>query len=82
MNINFEEIFIEHCSPLLAGIKISNLFSIKSESYSELYKKVYALNKNINKKDIYVEIIEKKKYFQFFLSYFCLQKNEIRRKSQ
>ena len=61
---------------------ILSLFSIKSESYSELYKKVYALNKNINKKDIYVEIIEKKKYFQFFLSYFCLQKNEIRRKSQ
>ena len=77
MNINFEEIFIEHCSPLLAGIKISNLFSIKSESYSELYKKVYALNKNINKKDIYVEIIEKKNTFNSFYLIFAYRKTKL-----
>ena len=49
MNINFEEIFIEHCAPLLAGIKASNLFSVKYEDYNELYEKIVILNQTLKK---------------------------------
>nr|MCR4663487.1 DUF3793 family protein [Endomicrobiaceae bacterium] len=59
MNNTFEEIFIEHCAPLLAGIKISNLFSVKYEDYNNLYEEIIILNKTLNKKDIFIKIIKK-----------------------
>lgn len=58
MNNNFEETFIEHCAPLLAGIKTSNLFSVKCENYCELYDKVTTLNNTLNDKDIYISILK------------------------
>ena len=77
MNNTFEEIFIEHCSPLLAGIKVSNLFSIKYEIYDELYEKVSALNKNINKKDIYIQIIKKTTSLDSFYLIFAYRKTKL-----
>ena len=77
MNNTFEEIFIKHCSPLLAGIKVSNLFSIKYENYDELYEKVSALNKNINKKDIYIQIIKKTTSLDSFYLIFAYRKTKL-----
>lgn len=59
MNNSFEKIFIEQCAPLLARIKISNLFSIKCEDYNELNNKIKILNNSLNNKDIYIKIIKK-----------------------
>lgn len=58
MNNYFEKTFIEYCAPLLADLKISNLFSVKCENFNELYSKVHFLNNALNKKDIYVKILK------------------------
>lgn len=57
MNTNFEKIFVEQCAPLLARIKVSNLFSIKCDDYSKLKNKIDTLNNSLNKKDIYIKIL-------------------------
>ena len=57
MNTNFEKIFIEQCAPLLARIKVSNLFSIKCTDYSKLKNKIDTLNYSLNNKDIYIKIL-------------------------
>ena len=77
MNINFEEIFIEHCAPLLAGIKTSNLFSVKYENYNELYKKIVTLNRTLNKKDIYIRIIKKSNSSNSFYLIFAYRKTKL-----
>lgn len=59
MKIAFEEIFIEHCAPLLAKLKVSNLFSVQFKSYDELCNKINTLNNMLNKKDIYIKILKK-----------------------
>ncbi|MBQ3943507.1 MAG: DUF3793 family protein, partial [Elusimicrobia bacterium] len=73
MNNTFEEIFIEHCAPLLAGIKISGLFSVKYETYSELYEKIVTLNK----KDIYIKIIKKFNSSNSFYLIFAYRKTKL-----
>ena len=77
MNNNFEEIFIEHCAPLLAGIKISNLFSVKYEYYAKLYKTIIMLNKTLNKKDIFVSIIKKFNSSKSFYLIFAYRKTKL-----
>ncbi|MBR4632954.1 MAG: DUF3793 family protein [Elusimicrobia bacterium] len=77
MNNTFEEIFIEHCAPLLAGIKISGLFSVKYENYSELYEKIVTLNKTLNKKDIYIKIIKKFNSSNSFYLIFAYRKTKL-----
>ena len=77
MNNKFEEIFIEHCAPLLAGIKISNLFSVKYEDYNELYEKIIILNQTLNKKDIYIRIIKKFNSSNSFYLIFAYRKTKL-----
>ncbi len=77
MNINFEEIFIEHCAPLLAGIKTSNLFSVRYEDFNTLYKEIIILNKMLNKKDIYIKIIKKCNCSNSFYLIFAYRKTKL-----
>ena len=77
MSNTFEEIFIEHCAPLLAGIKTSSLFSVKHEDYNELYEKIITLNKTLNKKDIYIKIIKKFNSSNSFYLIFVYRKTKL-----
>jgi len=77
MNISFEEIFIEHCAPLLAGIKTSCLFSVKHGDYNELYEKIITLNKILNKKDIYIKVIKKFNSSNSFYLIFVYRKTKL-----
>ncbi len=77
MNNTFEEIFIEHCAPLLAGIKTSNLFSVKYEDYNALYEKIVILTQTLNKKDIYIRIIKKSNSSNSFYLIFAYRKTKF-----
>ena len=48
---------IKFCSPTLAGIKISNLFSHKFNSISELSSSIKSLNGLLNQKGVYVVLL-------------------------
>ena len=77
MNNTFEENFIEHCSPLLAGIKTSNMFSVKYEDYNKLCKEIAVLNRVLNKKDIYINIIKKFNSSNYFYLIFAYRKTKL-----
>ena len=50
-----EKLIGYHCAPALAGIKPSNIVSVYKNKYTDIDKKVEEINKQLNKKDIYVE---------------------------
>lgn len=52
-----DRILIEHCSPALAGLKAANLFRCTISSSEELRKQLILLNRNLNGKGLYLEIL-------------------------
>jgi len=55
-----ERCIIEHCSPVLAGIKPAGLFSCGLLSETDLHWQVRDLNMKLNKKDIVVSVMTRK----------------------
>lgn len=53
-----ERFLIEHCSPTLAGLKTANLFSCTVNSVSELNSYLHKANQELNKKDVFLEILQ------------------------
>lgn len=52
-----EHLIAFHCSPALAGIKPSNIINCFKKDYPDLSNEVKRLNSELNKKDIYIEIL-------------------------
>ena len=77
MITKFEEIFIEHCAPLLARLKVSNLFSVQFDNYDELCDKIDTLNNALNKKDIYIKILKKSDCSQSNYLIFAYRKTKL-----
>lgn len=54
-----ERFLIEHCSPTLAGLKPANLFSFAVDSASELNLYICEANRQLNNKDVFLEVLRK-----------------------
>ncbi len=52
-----EKYLILHCSPTLAGIKAANLFSYTFLSEAALMESLLSINKILNPKGVYAEIL-------------------------
>lgn len=52
-----EKLIAYHCAPALAGIKPSNIVTCYKNKIEKLNEKIERLNSELNKKDIYVEIL-------------------------
>lgn len=52
-----EKMIAYHCAPALAGIKPSNIVTVYKNKVSEIDEKLKKLNYDLNKKDIYFEIL-------------------------
>ena len=52
-----EKLIAYHCAPALAGIKPSNIVTCYKDRIENLHEKIESLNCQLNKKDIYVEIL-------------------------
>ncbi len=52
-----EKMIAYHCAPALAGIKPSNIVTCYKKKIENLGEKIEKLNKELNEKDIYVEIL-------------------------
>ena len=47
-----EELIIQHCSPVLAGLKTANMFTCDCENYSVLENELKEINDVITKKGL------------------------------
>lgn len=54
----FDELFINHSAPTLAGIKIANIFTYQYDSKKELYERIVFYNKLLNQKGINLSILK------------------------
>lgn len=52
-----DRIIAYHCAPALAGIKPSNIVTCYKSRVKDIYKEVERLNRELNGKDIYFEIL-------------------------
>lgn len=52
-----EKLIAYHCAPALAGIKVSNMFACYKDKYPNAKDEIVLLNYELNKKNIYIEII-------------------------
>ena len=64
-----EKYLILHCSPTLAGIKTANLFSYTFISETVLAESLLSINKILNPKGVYAEILHIKDSKAFILVY-------------
>ncbi|MBR1692572.1 MAG: DUF3793 family protein [Lachnospiraceae bacterium] len=60
---------IEQCAPTLAGLKTANLFSCRVSSEEMLNKEIRRLNRVLNGKGVYVELLLKKEDFALIYVY-------------
>ena len=51
---------IKYCSPTLAGLKVGNLFAYEYNNIVTLYQVVMAISRLINKKGVYIHILQLK----------------------
>ena len=52
-----ERIIAYHCGPALAGIKPANIVSCRKSRIPDVHKEIERLNVELNKKDIYLDVI-------------------------
>lgn len=52
-----ERLLAYHCAPALAGIKPANIASCRKSRFGNLHSDINKLNNQLNKKDIYIEIL-------------------------
>lgn len=52
-----EKLIAYYCAPVLAGIKPANLVACYKEKFPNVCKEVERLNRQLNSKDIYLEIL-------------------------
>lgn len=52
-----EKIIAYYCGPALAGIKPANIVACHKDKISDIHKKIDELNYQMNKRDIYFEIV-------------------------
>ena len=52
-----EELIAHHCAPALAGIKPANIASCRRDAVPDVYDEIKRLNLELNRSDIYFEII-------------------------
>lgn len=52
-----EALLAYHCAPAFAGIKPSNIAACQKSKFPDLYKDIDKLNDELNRKDIYIEIL-------------------------
>ncbi len=52
-----EDYFVKYCAPTLAGLKIANLFNYQYKSLEELESSVAYWNKSLNKKGIFLKVL-------------------------
>lgn len=52
-----EVLLAYHCAPALAGIKSANIAACQKPKISNLYADIDRLNIELNRKDIYIEIL-------------------------
>ncbi len=52
-----EELIAHHCAPALAGIKPANIASCRRDAVPDVYDEIKRLNRELNRSDIYFEII-------------------------
>ncbi len=74
-----ERFLIEHCSPTLAGLKTANLFSCTVDSVSELNLYLHKANDELNKKDVFLEILQHRNKRAVILVY---RKSRLQRELQ
>lgn len=55
-----EQFLIEYCSPTLAGLKTANLCNCPAHSLEELNMHLCRINNLLNKKDVYLEVLNSK----------------------
>lgn len=56
---NLEQQMIRHCAPVLAGMKVANLFRYQAETEECLQKEMEAVSKKLNAKGVYLEIVRR-----------------------
>lgn len=52
-----ENLLAYHCGPALAGIKPANIVACQKLRFSDLHSKIIKLNNELNKTNIYIEIL-------------------------
>lgn len=52
-----ETLLAKHCAPALAGIKPSNIAACSKKDVPNIHKKIKSLNEQLNKNDIYIDIL-------------------------
>lgn len=52
-----EELLAYHCAPALAGIKPANIAACQKSKFPDLYADIDKLNNELNRNDIYIEIL-------------------------
>ncbi len=52
-----ETLFANHCAPALAGIKPANIAACQKSRFPDLHSDIEKLNNQLNRKDIYIEIL-------------------------
>ena len=52
-----ENMIAKHCAPALTGIKPSNLMAIEKNKTADIKENIIRLNRELNNKDIYIDIL-------------------------
>ena len=52
-----EALLAYHCAPSLAGIKPANIAACQKSKFPDLHADIDKLNSELNRKDIYIEIL-------------------------
>lgn len=52
-----EALLAYHCAPAMAGIKASNMVVCQKERIPDIHNEIEKLNNELNRKDIYIEIL-------------------------
>lgn len=65
----FDRILVEHCAPTLAGLKAANLFRYFFSSNEELQDQLQTMNRHLNGKGLYFEILSEKNTSALVLTY-------------
>lgn len=77
----FESLIGYYCGPALAGIKPSNIVSLKRNKDTDVNQYIETLNRQLNKKDIYIEILNDKESCVLVMVYRkCVLENHLNNK--
>ncbi len=52
-----EELFVQYCSPTLAGVKTANLFTTENTNQKDLLKQIAEMNERLNPRDLHVMVL-------------------------